>query len=234
LAFKYSPSIITEGLVLYLDAANPYSYVSGSTSWNDISRGGNNGTLVNGPTFNTGSLGSIVFDGVDDYVDCGNPLSLQITGSLTLGIWMKASTSSAIGSLINKSIEIFGNSNQKVYELGFLNGNMYFQLGNGTTVASLFYSSTPVVNNAWHYIICTWDGTTGTNSMKMYYDGSLVIQGDSTISTIQNVVFTLQIGNGRRFPYTGNASITQIYNRALSAQEVLQNYNATKTRFGLT
>jgi hypothetical protein len=69
--------------------------------------------------------------------------------------------------------------------------------------------------------------------MKMYYDGSLVIQGDSTISTIQNVVFTLQIGNGRRFPYTGNASITQIYNRALSAAEILQNYNATKGRFGL-
>jgi hypothetical protein len=233
MSVKGGPNIVTSGLVLELDAGNIKSYPGTGTTWFDKSGNANNGTLINGPTFNTGSLGSIVFDGVDDYVDCGNPLSLQITGSLTLGIWMKASTSSAIGSLINKSIEIFGNSNQKVYELGFLNGNMYFQLGNGTTVASLFYSSTPVVNNAWHYIICTWDGTTGTNSMKMYYDGSLVIQGDSTISTIQNVVFTLQIGNGRRFPYTGNASITQIYNRALSADEVLQNFNATKGRFGL-
>jgi len=53
MAFSYSPKIVTDGLVLYLDAANPYSYVSGSTSWNDISRGGNNGTLVNGPTFSS-------------------------------------------------------------------------------------------------------------------------------------------------------------------------------------
>ncbi len=66
------PSIVTNGLILNLDAANPKSYVSGSTTWNDVSRSGLSGTLVNGPTFNTGSGGSIVFDGTDDYVNCGN------------------------------------------------------------------------------------------------------------------------------------------------------------------
>ena len=68
MSFSYSPKIITDGLVLYLDAANPYSYVSGSTVWNDISRGGNNGTLINGPTFSSANNGSIVFDGTNDYV----------------------------------------------------------------------------------------------------------------------------------------------------------------------
>ena len=67
MAFSFSPKIVTDGLVLYLDAANPKSYVSGSTTWRDISRGGNNGTLVNGPTFDSGNGGNIVFDGVDDY-----------------------------------------------------------------------------------------------------------------------------------------------------------------------
>ena len=87
MAFSYSPKIITDGLVLYLDAANPYSYVSGSTAWNDISRGGNNGTLINGPTFSIESLGSIVFDGTNDYVAATN-LTGSTTNSFTLETWV--------------------------------------------------------------------------------------------------------------------------------------------------
>ena len=68
MAFSFSPRIVTDGLVLYLDAANQRSYPGSGTTWSDISRGGNNGTLVNGPTFDPGNGGSIVFDGVDDYV----------------------------------------------------------------------------------------------------------------------------------------------------------------------
>jgi hypothetical protein len=66
MSFNYSPKIVTDGLVLYLDAANTKSYVSGSTVWNDLSRSGYNGTLTNGPTFNISNGGSISFDGVDD------------------------------------------------------------------------------------------------------------------------------------------------------------------------
>ena len=66
MAFNYSPKIVTDGLVLYLDAANRYSYPGSGTTWSDISRGGNNGTLVNGPTFSTDGGGSIITDGIDD------------------------------------------------------------------------------------------------------------------------------------------------------------------------
>ena len=62
------PNIITDGLILALDAANPTSYISGSTAWNDLSGNGYNGTLVNGPTFSTDAGGAIIFDGTDDYV----------------------------------------------------------------------------------------------------------------------------------------------------------------------
>jgi len=86
MAFNYSPKVATDGLVLYLDAANPKSYVSGSTTWGDLSRGGNNGTLVNGPTFDGGNGGSIVFDGVNDYGTVPtNPL--LITTEFTKSIW---------------------------------------------------------------------------------------------------------------------------------------------------
>ena len=86
MAFNYSPKVVTDGLVLYLDAANPNSYASGSTSWNDISRGGNNGTLFNGPTFNAGNGGSILFDGIDDFIQCTG--SLTVT-SATFVSWIK-------------------------------------------------------------------------------------------------------------------------------------------------
>jgi hypothetical protein len=72
MAFSYSPKIVTDGLVLYLDAANPYSYVSGSLNWNDLSRSQLSGSLVNGPTYSSANNGSIVFDGTNDYVNCGS------------------------------------------------------------------------------------------------------------------------------------------------------------------
>jgi hypothetical protein len=89
MAFNYSPKIITDGLVLYLDAANPKSYVSGSTTWGDLSRGGNNGTLVNGPTFSSANGGSIVFDGVNDYINCGTNSSLRPSQQITINSWIK-------------------------------------------------------------------------------------------------------------------------------------------------
>ena len=81
MAFNYSPKIVTDGLVLYLDAANSKSYVSGSTTWNDISRSGINGTLVNGPTFTGSNGGSIVFDGVNDYVSLNNNTTTQFSNT---------------------------------------------------------------------------------------------------------------------------------------------------------
>jgi hypothetical protein len=83
-------SIVTNGLVLYLDAANRISYVSGSTAWNDMSGFSNNGTLVNGPTFNTGDGGSIVFDGVNDYITLGT--QNLISTDFTINLWFNATT----------------------------------------------------------------------------------------------------------------------------------------------
>ena len=77
-------NIVTNGLVLYLDAANTLSYTSGYTVWNDLSGNNNNGTLVDGPTFSSGNAGSIVFDGVDDYVKIEPSLSFNVT-SYTIG-----------------------------------------------------------------------------------------------------------------------------------------------------
>jgi len=91
MAFSYSPKIATDGLVLCLDAANNRSYPGSGTAWTDLSRGGNNGALTNGPTFNSANGGSIVFDGTNDYVQVTSPFG-DIDWSLrawSFSAWMK-------------------------------------------------------------------------------------------------------------------------------------------------
>jgi len=223
MAFNYSPKVITDGLVLYLDAANQYSYISGSTSWNDISRGGNNGTLVNGPTYNSANGGSIVFDGVDDSVNCGTASNLQ--GDIgTCCCWVKTtSPGSSFRGIIVK---------QQGWGLFVVDGVFStYDWGN------VFTRSTGIniATGLWNHIAMSFTDISGTpsNNASLYLNGSLVL-----LTTIKKTtpVTTLVLGSGSpggsQF-INGNISQTQIYNRALSATEVLQNYNSTKTRFGL-
>ena len=105
MAFSYSPKIIVDGLVLYLDAANSYSYVSGSLNWNDLSRSQTSGSLINGPTFNSGNGGSIVFDGADDYVVIPNTSSSLTFSNLDFSIfnWVNISSFNQYSAFIGKA-----------------------------------------------------------------------------------------------------------------------------------
>jgi hypothetical protein len=233
MAFSYSPKIVTDGLVLYLDAANTRSYVSGSTTWNDISRSGNNGTLINGPTFNSGNGGSIVFDGVNDYVDCGNNNTITQAGNtqFTVELWAKKSAS-------NKDL-VIGAQNQLDLKGWFLqwfsDSNVYFGIRNGGINYNLILLP---YQNKWFNIVGVFDGSQPTNATKnkIYING---IQQTLTTSTQLTSVPTnlVQLTIGTVVNYSGyttaDISISKIYNRALSASEIRQNYNATKTRFGL-
>ena len=101
MAGNVAPNTVTDGLVLYLDAANVKSYASGSTSWNDLV-GTNNGTLVNGPTFSRANGGSIVFDGTNDTTNFGNILNIGLN-SLTISCWVKFTTSAGIFGIMGKT-----------------------------------------------------------------------------------------------------------------------------------
>lgn len=227
MAFNYSPKIVTDGLVLYLDAANSKSYVSGSTTWNDISRGGNNGTLTNGPTFNSANGGSIVFDGTNDYVQANATNSSYFS----LSVWVKYSqffsdnqgypiiinnTSPSNGYMLYQSTD-FPYNRAKIFVV--------------TTSLKALDTITLLSTNIWYNIVSTYDGS----FIRLYLNGTL----DNSISQTGTVISnpgSLLIGklSYASSYFNGNVSNTQIYNRALTAQEVLQNYNATKTRFGLT
>jgi hypothetical protein len=220
-------NIVTNGLVLYLDAANTKSYVSGSTVWNDLA-GTNNGTL-NGPMFNAANGGSIVFDGTDDYVEVTNQSSLRNVSQFTMTCWMKRRT--ATSKVICGQFVDF--NNDVVFEL-WNDNNVYFEVGN--TSNSYGYISNNSTN--WQLLTMVFDGTQigNSNRLKGYVNNVLqsLFYAGTIPSTTANLTSNLMIGGNIASNYSdGNISQFQIYNRALSAAEVLQNFNATRARFGV-
>ena len=234
MAFRYSPKIVTDGLVLSLDAANKKSYPGSGTVWTDLSGNGNNGTLVNGPTFDSNNGGSIDFDGTNDYVDCGE--YDIITTSLTFEVWVKP-----IGINFN-SILTGGPSTDGLspaYENGF-----YFGYDSRDTQNHLYLvifgntrqpidESFDLIENQYYQITVSSSNTT----VKFFINGNEFTSTNSnpvpmTSTTLQHLIIGGRLYKGISY-VNSNVSSVKIYNRALSAEEVLQNYNATKGRFGL-
>ena len=233
MAFNYSPKIVTDGLVLYLDAANPKSYVSGSTTWNDISRGGNNGTLVNGPTFNSANGGSIVFDGANDYILRHS--SINTGQNFAVDGWFRL-TASGRRALVSNSYNYTTNTGWYFFIGGFgVNNNLSFSVARDQ--AYVITPTNSIINNLW-YNTCAVV-TNGGSNIQIYLNGILQSAAASLLTsisinyTINNYKIGALLLSGLNDYYSGNIALTKIYNRTLSSQEILQNYNATKTRFGL-
>jgi hypothetical protein len=236
------PNIITNGLVLSLDAANIKSYFGSGNVWRDLSGNRNNGTLVNGPTFNSANGGSLVFNGTNTYVSC-SIASAQILSNnqFTVNYWLQI-TGSARGDFFGiknfntpqDDIGFFIDTNNKLFAYFNVQGTITNN-GVGSGYASI--SSTTFSRNIIYNITCMKDAS---QKIVMYVNGVLDNNTYSTTTNTANVASTsLWIGSNRinattpALTWPGNIYNVQIYNRALSASEILQNYNATKGRFGL-
>jgi hypothetical protein len=227
-----NPPIVTDGLVLCLDAANPLSYPGSGTSWNDLSGQGNSGTLINGPTFNSSNGGSLVFDGADDYVSVQKQTAFVNVSQFTLMAWMKRRI---VGSKVvcHQGATLFVDVSMELWN----DNKAYFEVGNGSNQYA-FVSNT---STSWQYLAMAFDGGQEGNSnrLKCYINGTLLnVSYNGVIPTTTGDPDTVfAIGNtqgaGTSNFSDGNIAQVSIYNRALSASEVLQNYEATKTRFGL-
>jgi len=225
---KFTNAIVEQGLVLNLDAGNPYSYAGSGSAWYDASGTGNNGTLTNGPTYNSTNGGVVVLDGVDDYVTCANSTSLQITSALTLEIWFyNTAFVDGLGMIVKGPL-----SSDYDYML-YLSGNsstVYFYKKD--SLGSPHYGGVALsLLNRWLHIVVTH---TSGGLYTMYVNGLAVDSATFTNSSIRSSSNPLYIGAGWNPDYFyGNIGETRIYNVALSATQVLQNYNATKGRYGL-
>jgi len=234
MAFNYSPKIITNGLVFYLDAANNKSYVSGSTIWNDISRTQTSGSLTNGPTYNSSNGGSIIFDGVDDCVITPANTLISLTNSLSFNFWISstaltAGTQTILGKDTNGTnghllIRRASNSDTLMYNYSYGTGAAQIQTANYFTG----------YNNTWINIQITANYT--STAINIYRNGVVVTSTTMTTPVFPNTTAPLLVGSfsfAGFLPFYGKIANASIYNRELSAAEVLQNYNTTKTRFGL-
>jgi hypothetical protein len=224
MGLSHSPSIITQNLSLCLDAANSKSYPGSGTTWTDLSGSGNNGTLVNGVGYSGDNLGSLVFDGVDDYVDCGNNLSLSFVNNLTIQVWCSSNISdSSYRSPLMKATSSAWNDGFGFYQQG---GNFYFYVNiwNGAHRVSISKTTFSLTN-----FVGTYDGA----NLKIYENGILRSTGTSFTANVSNSSTNLQVGRGGGSDYEWNGNIAQvsIYNRALTASEIQQNFIATRSRF---
>jgi len=222
---------VTDGLVLYLDAAKKESYPGSGTTWTDLSGNSNNGTLTNGPT-HTGfsKTSSIEFDGVNDFVTTGNQLDPIAYGLFadassfwSVSSWFLPDTSnSSAGAITGKGGGTGAAATYVVWETGT---TLQVRLRGGTIL-----TITSSLTSTWNEVTITWDGSTA----KAYLNGTFI--NDIAVGTAAKQVNNFCIGataNGIGIFYKGNVATTSVYNRGLTASEVLQNYNATKGRFGL-
>ena len=229
------PKIVTSGLVLALDAADKLSYTGTGTTWRDLSGNNNTGTLTNGPTFSAANMGSIVFDGTNDYVNVPYNVNLNPSSNISVSLWL---TLTATDTTIRNPIELSAASDELYFilwraDLSPKRWGWGVKQSNGTT-AETTSTATTFSTNTWYNIALVANSSAG--QVYFYYNG-ILDSGVAYNGTIkQNASAILSIGsdqgNTRRY-WQGNISNTLIYNRALSTAEVLQNYNATKSRFGL-
>ena len=231
MAFNFSPKIVTDGLVLCLDAANSKSIISGSTKWTDLSRGGNNGTLINGPIFDSGSGGNIVFDGSSNYV-LGDTILEPQNNALSISTWFKPTGPSNNNDGYGGVLLVNTNQANLSYALGYSWANQCVSFNTKINDA-LTSSNNSVLRNSISYITAIYNGS----QQIIYLNGQLLTSRAYTIplSYLSSGDRFFRIGQWGLLPRNFNGKIYQmsLYNKALSAAEILQNYNATKTRFGL-
>ena len=220
-------SIVTNGLVLNLDASNASSYPGSGTSWFDLSGNGNTGTLTNGPTFNSANGGSIVFDGTNDYVS-SFPTQISGVGSKTVSAWIKINKTSRVGLA-----GIRDGSSQTGWVFT-VNRTTYGNLTYFHTGGSTLEVAAGIITNTW-YNVCVTYNLTSTTAI-LYLNGVQIGSPSTSFTAITPSSFKGVVGNEDSAfsdPFSGNIAQTLIYNRPLSASEVLQNYNITKAKFGL-
>ena len=228
MSLSHSPLIVRDGLVLCLDAANPRSYPKSGTTWSDLA-GANNGTLTNGPTFDADNKGSIAFDGSNDYINV--PYSAEIgSSSFTCSAWVY----NILSLNARRNVVSRENTNNWVFANGYTANKLNFWIYRGGW--STLVSNTTLSSSVWYYYTVSYDYS--SNTQYIYINGEFDNSTTWTGAKMSVDTNRLQIGKQANTDtissaFGGYISSVSMYNRALTASEVLQNYNATRGRYGI-
>jgi hypothetical protein len=231
-------NIVTNGLVMYLDAGSRMSYTSGSTTWSDLSGNGRTMTLTRSgsagsfPTFNPTNQGVLVFDGTGSY-GSGSAITGLGSSDRTINIWVKHDTlksGSANARVFNLAADE-GTTDDPAFVFTFSGYNPTGNIGFGGTPYN-GYITLNITTGSWWNVCAT---ITSTKTIIAYQNGVRYSSVTGTGNVGANPIPEIARYNNNYGQYGNpNIGIIQIYNRVLSDQEIAQNYNATKTRFGLT
>ena len=234
MAISYNPSSVTSGLVLCLDAANSKSYPGSGTAWTDLSGNGNTGTLTTGPTYSSANGGSIVFGGTNEYATIEANSSFQLGNGYTLCAWVKASNNpgnfagicgtfdTIPSTFFGQNFNIQPGSQKFTFLVGGWSGGSYQYIA-----ATAQYTI-----GRWYYLV----GTNLGVNCNFYIDGNLnTTYTQAAVASNPGPTTKFKIGrfyqdiNNYYFP--GNIAGIKYYNRALTATEIQQNFNATRSRY---
>lgn len=226
MSLHHSPSIVTDGLVLYLDAGNRRSYPGTGDVWYDLSSIMNSGLLIDGPFYTKDNLGCINYDGINDYCRIGT--NIQSLTQITLEVVIN---SNILNTMMTRSVTV-----ANAFILHHNGAGFYLVSSDNVASNYLAYQDgyKPIINK-WNYIVATWNG----NIMKLYLNGNkqpneLVYTGglNGTLADISSIHIGGYFNVSQ--PWTnGKISMFKIYKKALTDQEIRQNFKAIKSRYNL-
>jgi len=232
MSFHFGGRVVRNGLVFHLDTANRKSYPGTGTVWNDLTINNNNGILINGPTFDSANGGSLVFDGINEYATFQNSDVLNPgDGSFTIICW---ANSDWVGGTdqwdlwVTKRLSIAGTS--VGYYLGSNVNRVRFMAS-----SDVGRSDTPFIPftpNVWNMYNGVLDRTSNLQTVILnnYQSTASVAMSGGIYNTNAPLIIGGDLINNS-FYVKGKQSVVMIYNRALSSQEILQNYNTLKYRY---
>ena len=239
------PYIVRDSnLALELDAADQNSYSGSGTIWRDLSGSTISGSLVASPTFNSAYGGYFTFNGTTQYVNNGNTLNPTATTPFSVSVWFRtSSTATTVQNLVSKNLIA---SPFTGWQLGLNTssgsaadvGKVGIVMVSNTTEVMRKITTTTYNNGLWYNATFTYDGSRNRTGMLLYINGTppTVIDQDLTAitTTIQNGSnYNIASRNNLNQLFVGDIANVIHYNRVISADEILQNYNAQKSRFGL-
>ncbi len=220
MGLDHSPLIVTDGLLVYLDAANTRSYSGTGITIRDLSGLGNTSELVNGPTYSSSNSGYFILDGTNDNINVNSTSNILPKTAYTKIAYFYVTSFSTSNNIVSGGV-----SGQHAFWLAGSNKLYGGHNGNWTTVTG----NTTLSLNTWYFGAVSYSNSTG---WKLYLNGREDGTSVNTTTFIGNQEIIIgAYGSGNNF--TGRISNVQIYNRVLSATEILQNYNASKKRYGL-
>lgn len=226
----YGSNVVTDNLVYFVDAGYGFSYGGTGSNWKDISGYSNPGVLTNGPTYSALNGGYFTFDGTDDYVQGGTDASLDLRTNVTVEAWFTvAAFQNEWQAIISKGdytyrISRNGNTNKIEYAINL-------QLGDTYSPSYYLTSTNDLSLDTWYHAVLTFDGKT----LSGYLNG--VLQASiSAVGPIYKGTQSLMVGGNSSHPprvWKGNIAIARIYNVTFTSDQVLQNFNAQRSRFGI-